>query len=342
MARRIWTSWQDALAEGRAPKAFDWYAVEEAVDAGAQEPIRCGRPATRTARRARVHDVLATAPYQGSVTSRRSRRRFTPGGTGTVTAAFRNVNGLRATGRVDFALTGAGRRAAGARPRSRASPAGGSGTVRWRVTAPGRPLDRPLRRCRTNWRTQYGPRGRRSGCRSRQTGHACTWPGRWIPGGGPSPTTRPSSGSSGTASAIDGAGADLWRGTAEFGAAYREGALTPGRSVTVRVDAQANTGPGPGRASSSATAWRPPAAPGFVNLAVTPANGVVLSYDTNGDGTLDTYQRVTGVKAPVLLRLTRPGVVHRALLDRRRRDLADRRHGDRARGAPPCRTWGCS
>jgi alpha-N-acetylglucosaminidase len=33
----------------------------------------------------------------------------------------------------------------------------------------------------------------------------------------------------------------------------------------------------------------------------------VLSYDTNGDGTLDTYKRVTGIKAPVLLRLTRAG-----------------------------------
>lgn len=42
-----------------------------------------------------------------------------------------------------------------------------------------------------------------------------------------------------------------------------------------------------------------------MNLSVTPANGVVLSYDTNGDGTLDTYRRITGVTAPVLLRLSR-------------------------------------
>lgn len=38
---------------------------------------------------------------------------------------------------------------------------------------------------------------------------------------------------------------------------------------------------------------------------MTPANGVVLSYDANGDGTLDTYRRLTGPTAPVQLRLTR-------------------------------------
>lgn len=45
--------------------------------------------------------------------------------------------------------------------------------------------------------------------------------------------------------------------------------------------------------------------PGFADLAVTPDNGVVLSYDADGDGLLDTYRRVTGVRAPVLLRLSR-------------------------------------
>ncbi|BCK71704.1 hypothetical protein Srufu_056570 [Streptomyces libani subsp. rufus] len=48
-----------------------------------------------------------------------------------------------------------------------------------------------------------------------------------------------------------------------------------------------------------------PDALGFLNLSVTPANGVVLSYDAGGDGTLDTYRRLPGITAPVLLRLTR-------------------------------------
>ncbi len=32
---------------------------------------------------------------------------------------------------------------------------------------------------------------------------------------------------------------------------------------------------------------------------------MVLSYDANGDGTVDTNRRVAGVRGPVLLRLTR-------------------------------------
>lgn len=107
--------------------------------------------------------------------------------------------------------------------------------------------------------------------------------------------------------AINGAGQDLWKGTSQFGTAYREGAWSEGSEVTVRVDAQENTG---GWARSGLVVRNSLAAPGsagFLNLAVTPSNGVVLSYDTNGDGTLDAYRRITGIKAPVLLRLTRTG-----------------------------------
>ncbi|MFD9489734.1 hypothetical protein ACFWBX_38340 [Streptomyces sp. NPDC059991] len=47
---------------------------------------------------------------------------------------------------------------------------------------------------------------------------------------------------------------------------------------------------------------------------------MVLSYDADGDGLLDTYRRITGVAAPVLLRLSRgpAAFVHRRLLDGRR------------------------
>ncbi|KOG90936.1 alpha-N-acetylglucosaminidase, partial [Streptomyces varsoviensis] len=108
--------------------------------------------------------------------------------------------------------------------------------------------------------------------------------------------------------AIEGGGMDLWKGTAEFGAVYREGALSPGHSATVRVDTQTNTG-GWARTGiivrNSLASTVPPRSPGFINLAATPEQGVVLSYDTNGDGTVDAYRRITGLKAPVHLRLTR-------------------------------------
>ncbi|MEU1107168.1 hypothetical protein ABZ408_40470 [Streptomyces tibetensis] len=40
---------------------------------------------------------------------------------------------------------------------------------------------------------------------------------------------------------------------------------------------------------------------------MTPSNGVVLEYDSNGDGYLDTEAKTMGIKAPVWLRLTRTG-----------------------------------
>ncbi len=98
---------------------------------------------------------------------------------------------------------------------------------------------------------------------------------------------------------------DLWKGTAEFGAVYREGALTAGHSATVRVDSQANTNPWARTGIIVRNSLASASSPGFVNLAATPEQGVVLSYDTNGDGTVDAYKRITGLKAPVHLRLTR-------------------------------------
>lgn len=107
--------------------------------------------------------------------------------------------------------------------------------------------------------------------------------------------------------AVDGGGADMWKATAEFGAVFRPGSLASGGTVTLTVDAQAPTGPWARAGIVARNDLRTAGAAGFLNLAVTPANGVVLSYDSNGDGTLDTYRRVTGVTAPVTLRLTRAG-----------------------------------
>lgn len=107
--------------------------------------------------------------------------------------------------------------------------------------------------------------------------------------------------------AVNGGGQDLWRATTQFGTAFKEGAFKDGVSVTVRVDAQENTGAWARAGVIVRDRLATPGSPGIVNLAVTPSNGVVLSYDTTGDGTLDTYRRVTGVTAPVLLRLARAG-----------------------------------
>ncbi|MGP4001964.1 alpha-N-acetylglucosaminidase [Streptomyces sp. 8N706] len=291
---------EDALAQDRAPRAFDWYAVEEPwTRERTSYPLRPVTDAYRTARR--VHEVLAAAPYQGSVTVTAEPATLPPGGAARVSAAFRNVNGLSATGRVDFALTGVDAQPQGPVSLPRVAP-GGSGTARWRVTAPDGPLDRPLKPLPYELSTEYGPRG--------EERVRAVHPGTLFVAGPLDAEWRTVTsndavfGQLGDRIGIDGAGADLWKGTAEFGAVYREGALPVGGTVTVGVDGQTVTAPWARAGIIVRNRLATAGSPGFLNLSVTPANGVVLSYDTDGNGTLDAYQRVTGVRAPVLLRLS--------------------------------------
>ncbi|MEU9487919.1 alpha-N-acetylglucosaminidase TIM-barrel domain-containing protein [Streptomyces decoyicus] len=297
----------DALAADRPPKTFDWYALEEPwTRARTSHPLRPTTDAYRTARR--VHDTLAKAPYQGTVTVTADPSALPPGGRATVTAALRNVNGLRATGRVDFALTGVEATASG--PVTLPSlPPGGTGRARWQVTAPAGPLDAPLHPLPYDLTVDYGPKGEP---RVRTARHGTLFvAGPLAPGLETVTTNAAVFGQLGDRLAVNGGGADLWKATAEFGAVYRPGALAAGGSVTVEATSQDPTGPWARAGLIVRNRLTTPSAPGapdalgFLNLSVTPANGVVLSYDANGDGTLDTYRRITGVTAPVLLRLTR-------------------------------------
>ncbi|MEC4017206.1 alpha-N-acetylglucosaminidase [Streptomyces sp. H27-D2] len=301
--RRYLDELEDALAAGREPAAFDWYAIEEPWTRERKSyPLRPTADPYRTAKR--VHDVLAAAPYQGTVTVSAEPPALPPGGSALVRASFRNVNGLRATGRVDFTLTGPD-----ARPHGPASlprvPAAGAGSVRWRAGAPDAPLDKPLVPVPYELTVRYGPQGER---RVRTVLPGTLFVAGPLDSGLRTVTDNAAVfGQSGDRFAIDGAGADLWKGTAEFGSVYRERALADGTAVTVRVAAQPATGPWARAGIIARNSLATPGSPGFLNLSVTPANGAVLSYDSTGDGTLDLYQRITGVKAPVLLRLSRAG-----------------------------------
>ncbi|MFK4064224.1 alpha-N-acetylglucosaminidase [Streptomyces sp. NPDC029674] len=300
-----WQKWldelEDALSAGRAARPVDWFAFEEAWTREREDyPLRPVGTPYRAA--SRVRDVLARAPYQGTLEVTADPPAVPPGGRSLLTATFRNVNGLRATGRVDFALTGIDAEPVGPESLPRVEPAG-TGKVTWRAATPETPLDRPLRTHPYEIAVRYGPLGERR-IRSVHEGtlfEAGPVSDAWLSYSNNAAVFGELDGRY----AINGGGADLWKGTAEFGTLYRGGALRDGVSVTVRVDAQAVTGPWARAGLIARNSLRTPLSPGFVNLAVTPANGVVLSYDTNGDGTLDTYQRITGIKAPVLLRLTR-------------------------------------
>jgi len=109
-----------------------------------------------------------------------------------------------------------------------------------------------------------------------------------------------------------GTGSDVGGGTPQhddqYGAVYQSQSFSSGTTATVKVDQLDNTNPWaktgimvrndmPAAGSSA----------GYAVMAVTPSNGVVLEYDSNGDGYLDSEAKTTGIKAPVWLRLTRTG-----------------------------------
>ncbi|MFJ9379546.1 alpha-N-acetylglucosaminidase TIM-barrel domain-containing protein [Streptomyces sp. NPDC101455] len=112
-------------------------------------------------------------------------------------------------------------------------------------------------------------------------------------------------GQSGDTLAIEAAGADLWGATNEFGTIYRAGAYGDSSAAVVEVMSQDSTG-GWARAglivrndlSSNGAA-------GYVNLAVTPSNGCVLSWDSDGNGSFDSIAVSGSPAAPLHLRLTR-------------------------------------
>ncbi len=150
--RRYLEELEDALAEGRSPRGFDWYGEEERWVRGRGEyPLRPVVDPYRAA--SRVRDVLARAAYQGWVRLSSAD--------GELRAEFRNLNGFRATGRVDFALSGLE-----AEPRGVSAPRvepGGSFTARWRVRASGpQPYE---------VRVTYGPSGERP--------VTVPYPGKW-------------------------------------------------------------------------------------------------------------------------------------------------------------------
>ncbi|MGD9484544.1 alpha-N-acetylglucosaminidase TIM-barrel domain-containing protein [Streptomyces sp. TRM70308] len=293
---------QDALAADRPPKEFDWYAREEAwTRESGDYPLRPVHDAYRTARRA--HDVLARAPYQGSLKASAEPPVLRPGGATTLTAAFRNENGLRATGAVDLTLTGPdGAEPQGPTSFDRVAP-GARAEARWRVTAAEGDLRDPLEPLPYELAATFGPQGERR-VRTARSG-TLFLAGELEPDVRTHTTNDAVFGRLGERYAIHGAGDDLWRAREQFGTVYRPGALRDGGAVTVDVTDQPRTGPW-ARAGIIARNRLPEAGGrGVVNLAVTPDHGVVLSYDPDGDGLLSAYRRVTGVRAPLRLRLTR-------------------------------------
>ncbi|MCX2748747.1 right-handed parallel beta-helix repeat-containing protein [Arthrobacter sp. MI7-26] len=117
----------------------------------------------------------------------------------------------------------------------------------------------------------------------------------------------------GSTISIGGNGTDIWQGGNQhddaYAALYQPGSMSSGKSVTVKVSAQTDS-----------NAWakagvmirnsisQPGSSTGYAILAVTPGNGVVLEWDSDGNGYVDSQQQINvATNAPIWVRLTRSG-----------------------------------
>ena len=119
---------------------------------------------------------------------------------------------------------------------------------------------------------------------------------------------RPQFGQLGDRLAIIGAGADVSGANNQYGTIYQPKALTTAGTATTQVLSQQNRN----AATKSGLIVRndltkADTSSGYVTLEVTPSKGVQLQWDADGDGQLESAKTVTGVTAPVWLRITRDG-----------------------------------
>jgi alpha-galactosidase len=121
-------------------------------------------------------------------------------------------------------------------------------------------------------------------------------------------TTRPQFGQLDDRLAIVAAGADVSGANNQYGTIYAPQALTATGTVTAQVVQQQHRN----AATKSGLIVRndltkADTSPGYLTLEVTPGKGVQLQWDADGNGQLDSSQTVSGVTAPVWLRVTRDG-----------------------------------
>ncbi|MFI6938201.1 alpha-N-acetylglucosaminidase TIM-barrel domain-containing protein [Streptomyces sp. NPDC050418] len=292
-----------ALDEDRAPEPVDWFALEDAwAHAHEPHPVDPSGSARTLARR--VRDLLAGSAHQAMVAVRATSGSVGENSPVTVEVTFTNRNGFTAASDVEVTLdVPAGLRAESDGPTRTASVASGASfTARFEVSLTGPPAELISRvRAMVAHRTGRA-RGKAVGSVRLMAGSGVQAPLRTVS------FNDAVFGQSGDSLAIDGAGADLWGATNEFGAVHRPGALVSGASATVRVVSQDHTGGWARAGLIVRDDLTRQGSAGYVNLAVTPSNGIVLTWDKDGDGRFDSIKTAAaGAAAPVHLRITRDG-----------------------------------
>jgi uncharacterized repeat protein (TIGR01451 family) len=296
-----------ALGAGRAPKSIDWFAIDDAWAHGHQRyATRTTGDAGRVART--VAATLARDPHQTALTASADRTAVAVGQTVTLTASFTDRNGFAAAQEVKLSPAlpaGMTAEPLGAVTTASVGP-GETFTARWKVTLTGAGDQVVAALPIIATYTMGGAKGSTSGAAKVMAATGVRPPLKTVS------FNDAVFGQAGDDLAIEGAGADLWGGTNEFGAAYLDDSLGADGTVTTKVVAQDRTGGWARAGIIVRDDLTQNGAAGYLNLAVTPDNGCVLSWDSDGDGRLDSVKQDTSVTAPAYLRLVRKGAEYTA------------------------------
>ncbi|SOD83558.1 alpha-N-acetylglucosaminidase [Streptomyces sp. 1222.2] len=301
-----------ALKENRPARTVDWFALEDDwAHRHDSYPTKTSGDVHRLARR--VHDTLAADTHQVTLTASSPRGAVVEGGAVTVTVAFTNRNGFAPATGVALAVEtpkGLTARPVGAVTAASVAP-GETFSAAFEITLTGS-VDALVTRVRATASYHGGASKGPAGAADTPRGSASASV-RLMAGTGVRDPNRTANfndavfGQAGAALAIEGAGADLWAGTNQFGSIHRAGAFGTASTATVKVVSQDSTGGWARAGLIVRNDLSTDGSPGYVNLAVTPSNGCVLSWDSGQDGTFDSIRLAGSFAAPVFLRLTRAG-----------------------------------
>ncbi|MER7564793.1 alpha-N-acetylglucosaminidase [Streptomyces sp. NPDC097941] len=297
--RTRWQTYFNALAAGKDPATIDWFALEDRW-AHAHETHPTSPHGSPYALARRVRDLLAATPYQAALTAGVDRGAVAEGTPATVTVTFTNRNGFTASRGVTLSVTAPeGLAVKALDPVSKASVASGATfAARFEVSLAGAPKELV---------------GQVVAAAAYAGGGKAVAPVRLMAAAGVGDPYRTVSyndavfGQAGDEIAIEGAGADLWGGTNEFGAVYRAGGYQDGTVGQVTVTSQDATGGWARAGLIVRNDLGTQGSAGYVNLAITPSNGCALTWDADGDGRFDSIELSGSFTAPVRLRLTRSG-----------------------------------
>ncbi|MGW7684514.1 alpha-N-acetylglucosaminidase TIM-barrel domain-containing protein [Kribbella sp. NPDC054772] len=284
-----------ALRDSRAPSTFDWY--QRGADWTASTTPLPQKPTGDIHQVAQqVVSYLTAHPEPVALTATATPANVPDGAKTTVTASLRNVDPFQTASNVSVTLTAPADSGLTVEPASVAIPRLAPGertTASFAVTATGPAAHLTTTLTARTDQSAASLRVLRAG--------PVQEPNRTLT------TNNAVFAQSGDSYLIEGAGNDMWGTTKQYGTIYRQNALVAGGSLTTRVVTQDRTGPWARAGLVISPDLTKTGSAGLADIAITPDNGCVYSWDSDGNGSLDQYRNVTGRTAPQWLRLTRDG-----------------------------------